>query len=371
MMVADNYYILGISPHVMLCTRELYEHANLTATQEWLFITNEVLYYLFPVIIAATLAFTLINSIVTARMVTDSHECYLTGFNISSFILVLVSGAMQLPTYMPLASSQDFYATYGVALPYLLVVENWCFYTCSWLLLTAVSERAGHAICGRWHASFGRIHGILASLLIVIIGFVCTLPQYWEYQSALVYDEHDGHNCSRLVIAPVEAILKLDGGYTDEYYYYHWVLMAFSLAIPYLFLPIMIPAMACVKMHTYSALNLNGHISTYADDYATKEYMTDEKDFNRLLSAIVMIYLVLSGPRNALKLLHNPPLFLTCSDNKLLVDTLAILFDLIFYFMFIFLFLVNVCGSAKFRRSLKSLRSNCCCCRRQDESDDD
>ncbi|XP_067931562.1 uncharacterized protein [Watersipora subatra] len=356
----DFYYLVSISPHVMKCTMELSKHDNSSSSQ-WLFVTNEVLYYLLPIVIGVALLFTLLNSIVFAKMVTDSHECYLTGFHISSFVLILSSVFMHILTYAPFNEPEIDYAYLTIILPYVLVIENWCFYTCTWLLLTAVAERTGHALCGQWHSSFGRIHGILASLLIIVVSFVCTLPQYWEYTTAVVYDEHGDHNCSRMVIAPVNDILKLGGGYISEYLYYNWVLMVFSIALPYLVLPILLPPMCCVKMHAYSALSTNGgQMSTYADDYVSKDYMRDERNFNRLLSAVVLLYLLLSGPRNAAKLFHNPPFFMKLCDDDLMYATLIILFDVLFYLMFFLLFVVNMCTSAKFRQSLKSLRSKCC-----------
>ena len=136
--------------------------------------------------------------------------------------------------------------------------------------------------------------------------------------------------------------------------------MVFSIGLPYLALPIMLPPMCCIKMHTYSSLNANGHMSTYADDYVTKDYMKDERNFNRLFSGIVILYLILSGPRNAVKLLRDPPFCRTISDNKLMAETLIILFDLLFYCLFCVLFLVNLCCCSKFRQSLKSMRSKCC-----------
>ena len=359
-LVMADYYLFGLSPQVMACTRELYSLANSTVPDQWLFVTNEVLYYLLPVVLGLALVFTLLSSIVTAKMVTDSHECYITGFNISSFVLILMAAVVHLPAYVPLDGSDEYYKYASIATPYLYVVENWCFYSCTWLLMTAVIERAGHALCGRWHSSFGKIHGILASLLIVVVCFVCTLPQYWEYENAVVYEERDGYNCSKMVISPIDNIVEHSGGYVSEYYYYHWVLMIFSIALPYLCLPIMLPPMCCIKMHTYSALSANGHISTYVDDYVSKDYMKDEKSFNRTLSVIVMLYLILSGPRNAVKLFHNPPFFMNVCSSTLMSDTLVILFDLLFYSMFLILFLFNLCCCAKFRRSLKSLRSRCC-----------
>lgn len=359
-----SYYIEGLSAHVMVCTQQLYSQVNETSAQQWLFVTNEVLYFIFPVIISLALVCSLLNSIVSAKMTTDSHECYLVGFNISSFMLILVSAVIELCGYAPFEPPSGVYTYMNQVFPYLLVGKNWCFYTCSWLLITAAIERMGHSLCGRWHASFGRVHGILASLLIVVVCFVCTLPQYWEYQTATVWDKHplyETHNCSRLVIEPVDTTLREMGGYVDEYEYYHWVLMVFSIAIPYLVLPIMIPAMCCIKMHTYSALNGNGHISTYADDYVTKDYMQDEKTFNRLISSTICLYLILSGPRNAVKLLHEPPLFIKLCADDLMAATLQILFDVIFYLLFIILFFFNLCCCAKFRASFKSMRCKCCC----------
>lgn len=365
----DNYYyLMGISPHVMACTKELFSHSNNSGSEEWLFITNQVLYYLYPAIIGLALIFAIINSIVTAKMVTDSHECYLAGFNISAMMMILVSAIMQLPTYMPfLENNMSFYDSFRMALPYLLAVENQCFYTCSWLLITAVAERMGHAMCGRWHSSFGKIHGILASLMIVIVCFVFTLPQYWEYRSVIVADAHAGHVCERLVIGPADAVLEDGGGYVSEYVWYRWFLMAFSIGLPYLLMPIMLAPVCCVKTHDYANVNGNGHISTYADDYNTKDYLIDDKSFNRLLAVVVMVYLILSGPRNAVRLLHDPPFFMSLCDNKIMADTLSILFDVCFYFFFFIMFFFNLCCSAKYRRNLRRLRSCCCCCKGQTE----
>ena len=373
-MESGYYYLMGVSPHVMACTKELYSHLdntnNNTMTEEWLFITNEVMYYLYPAIIGLALIFAIVNSIVTAKMVTDSHECYLAGFNISAMVMILVSAVIHLPTYVPCTDKyMECYDGLRVALPYLLAIENQCFYTCSWLLITAVSERMGHAMCGKWHSSFGKIHGILASLMIVIVCFVFTLPQYWEYQTAVIHNSHSGLMCPRLVMAPANAVINDNGGYVSEYEWYRWFLMAFSIGLPYLLMPIMLAPVCCVKTHDYTHVNGNGHISTYADDYSVKDYLTDDKSFNRLLTVTVMIYLLMTGPRNAVRLLHDPPFFMSLCDSKLMADTLALLFDILFYFFFFILFFFNLCCSAKYRKYLHSLRQCCCCCKRAADDD--
>ncbi|KAF6022424.1 hypothetical protein EB796_019270 [Bugula neritina] len=357
-----DYYVLGVIPHVIECTKILSSHDNGTGTNDWLFVTNEVLYYIYPVFIGLALIFTLLNSIVTSKMATDSHECYLAAFNVLSFLLVLCSAAIHLPTYVPLEQNPYYYSL-GMwqGLPYVMVLENWCLYSCTWLLAMAVIERVGHSMCGQWHASFGRLHGILASILMLVICFVCSLPQYWEYELSEVTDQYGSHNCTRMVVAPLDSVVDTTGGYISQYYYYHWVMVIFSVALPYLVLPIILPPMCCRKMHTYSALSGNGHISTYADDHITsKDYMKDEKNFNHLLGVIVMIYLVLSAPRNALRVVHNPPLFMQICENDLLADTITILSDVLFYFMFSILYLFNLCCYPKFRRALHSLRCTRC-----------
>lgn len=359
---------MGVSPHVMACTKELYSQQSNYTSEEWLVVTNEVLYYLYPAVIGLALIFAIINSIVTAKMVTDSHECYLAGFNISAMVMILASAVIHLPSYLPLVDKyMEFYDGFRLALPYLLAVENQCFYTCSWLLITAVTERMGHAMCGKWHSSFGKIHGILASLMIVIVCFVFTLPQYWEYQTSIVLDDHLGKTCQRLVIAPSDAVIEVSGGYVSEYIWYRWFLMAFSIGLPYLLMPIMLAPVCCVKTHDYSHVNGNGHISTYADDYSTKDYLTDDKTFNRLLAVTVAVYLLMTGPRNAVRILHDPPFFMSICDSKLMADTLSLLFDICFYLFFFILFFFNMCCSAKYRRYLNSLRRCCCCCTRTAE----
>ena len=171
----DKYYISAISPHVMDCTRQLYSElqpADVSPASEWMYITNQVLYFAYPVVLFLALSFTLANSIITAKMVTDSHECYLAGFNVAAFVMIMATVALQIPNYFPM----DAVSAYTEMLPFIPAVENWCWYTCTWLLFTAVFERVGHAMCGRWHSSFGRIHGILVSLLIIVICFVVSLP---------------------------------------------------------------------------------------------------------------------------------------------------------------------------------------------------
>lgn len=356
------YYISSIVPHVMNCTMELYSHINDTGVEEWMYITNNILYYGYPCVLLLALISCLFSTIASAKMVTDSHECYFTAFNVSSLILTIITIVTQIPFYFTIPEGSHFYDL----LAYFPAAENWCWYCCTWSLFAAVIERAGHALCGRWHASFGRVHGILASMLVVVICFVCTLPQYWEYQLSHVMNSHGDHNCSRVVFSPRDTILKPEGGYVKEYYYFNWIILVFSIGLPYLIMPILLPLMCCVKMHSYTALSPHGNlISTYTDDYAiNKDEVKDERSFNRLLATIVLLYLIMSGPRNAVKLLHSPPLFLSFCENSLLSDTLILLFDVAFYLQFAFLFLVSICMSDKFTSNLKFLLCKRCYTRR-------
>jgi len=343
---------MDIIPHLIDCSSQEYYANNTQTDNEWLFLANSILYYVYPCVPAIGVFFSLLNSIVTAKMVEDSHECYLTGLNIASFLMLLTVCVTQIPHYFITPGD----SVYSVVLPYLPAVENWCWYSTTWLLLAAVAERMGLAMCGRWHASFGRIHGILVSMLMIVICFVMTLPQYWEFTAREITD---ARNCSRLIITSRQSVLtSTSNAYLPEYTYYHWFLLIFSMGLPYLLLPIMLAPMCCVKMHTYSALN--GGSTKY--DLDLKDQRRNDRSFNRLIIVMVTLYLLMAGPRCAFRLLHNPPISTDFCDSELFSSTLSIIFDAWFYLFFIVLFFLNMCISAKFRDTLRY------CCRKGDRN---
>lgn len=359
-----GFVVREVLPHIIDCTRELYRDES-KSTDQWLFITNEALYYILPIILTVGIIFSIINTIVSAKMCVDSHECYLTAFNLSCCLLLVTSCISQLPNYVRQSSSE-----YKMLLPYLPAVENWLWYSCTWLLITIVIERAAHSLCGKWHASFGRIHGVLVAFLIMIISFVSTLPQYWEYELSEINDNHGDHNCSRSVLVPRADVLQEDGKtYIVEYTWFHWYEMIVSIGLPYLLLPMILSPLVCVKMHIYTSLpttsSKNGGSMKYNSGSSTKDQLRQERSFNRLIFTISILYLTMAGPRNALRLFENPPISKEISDNDLLVDTLQVLFEALFYLFFSLLFFLYLAFGVKFRITLYQL----CCCKKQDPID--
>ena len=362
--VEKGFAVREILPHIIDCTRELFQEGS-TATDTWIFITNEALYYIFPVILTIGVIFSIINTIITAKMATDSHECYLTAFNLSCCLFLIVSCVLQLPNYVRSATVSE----YSMILPYLPAVESWLWYCCTWLLITIVIERTAHSLCGKWHASFGRIHGILVSLLIMIISFVSTLPQYWEYQLAQIADNHGNHNCTRQILVPRPGVLTDDHlQYIPEYGWFHWYQLLASIGLPYLLLPMLLPPLICVKMHIYTSMpTANGKSGSmkYTMGTSMKDQLRQERSFNRLIFTMSVLYLVMAAPRNVLKLFQNPPIGLSLSDDDLLIATIQILFEALFYLFFSLLFFFYLGFGNKFRTTLYHL----CCCKKQDLMD--
>jgi len=352
-MAEIAYTTHHIIPHIISCMRERYMLGNYTSYEEGLFITNEVVFYTFPVILTIGLVFSVINSIITARMATDSHECYLTAFNVASTILLICCCVLHLPNYI----KQD-YSAYRRLLPYLPAVEAWCWQSCSWLLITVTIERAAHSLCGKWHSSFGRVHGVLVSVLIVIICFVSTLPMYWEYDlDTVAYQD-----CGRIELAPRVGVLEYQGGpYIMEYQWFHWYQVIVGIGLPYLILPMLLPALVCIPMHIYTSSPR--HMGTkvkYSIGSSMKERLRQERSFNRLICLMVVLYLIMSGPRNVLNLVRNPPIGMEITSDGLLLLTLMVAFDVIFYSFFTLLFFFYLTFGNKFRTALYQL----CCCRK-------
>lgn len=353
-----------VLPHIIECTRELHKDDSNPDSDQWLFYTNEALYYAFPVIITIGIIFSIINTIVSAKMAVDSHECYLTAFNMCSSLLLITTCLAQLPNYV-----QQSAEAYLVLLPYLPAVENWLWYSCTWLLIAIGIERTAHSLCGKWHASFSKLHGAIVAAIVIAISFVSTLPQYWEYEIGEVSDSHGSHSCNRTVLVPRPDVLKDDGlSYIREYEWCHWYEMIVSIGLPYLLLPMLLPALVCVRMHIYTSMpTTNGKMGSmkYSMGTSIKQQLRQERSFNRLIFAISIVYLVMSGPRNALRLYQNPPISNEISDNDLLVATLQVLFDVFFYMFFSLLFFFYLAFGTKFRTTLYQL----CCCKKQDSLD--
>lgn len=366
MAFVERFSIHEILPHVINCTRELYRDEYHSQTDQWIFITNEALYYILPVILTIGVIFSVINTIVSAKMAVDSHDCYLAAFNLSCFLLLTITCASQLPNYVRQTGSDS---TYNLILPYLPAVTNWFWYASTWLIITVVIERTAHSLCGKWHASFNKIHGALVSVVIVMISFVSTLPQYWEYALGEVLDSHGDHNCSRNVLVPRPEVLQEDGlSYVVEYDWFHWYEMIISIGLPYLLLPMLLPPLLCVRMHIYtsmpSSIGKAGSMK-YRAGYNMKDQLREERSFNRLLVTISLLYIVMSAPRNALRLFQNPPISMVLSDNDLLMATLQVMFDVLFYLFFSILFFFYLAFGTKFRTTLYQL----CCCKKQDPYD--
>ena len=353
-----------IIPHVIECTRELYRDEINPDSDDWIFITNEALYYVLPVILTIGIIFSIINTIVSAKMAVDSHECYLTAFNLSCCLLLVTTCISQLPNYVPQTAM-----AYLVLLPYLPAVENWFWYSCTWLLITTVIERTAHSLCGKWHASFGKVHGILVALLIMMISFVSTLPQFWEYKLEVVSDNHGQHSCNRSVLVPRPEVLQENGQtYITEYDWFHWYEMIISVGLPYLLLPMLLPPLVCVRMHIYTSMpTTNGKSGSmkYSVGSSMKDQLRQERSFNRLLITMSILYLTLSMPRNVLKLFHNPPISKAVSEHELLISTLQAMFEVLFYIFFSVLFFFYLGFGVKFRTTLYQL----CCCKKQDPLD--
>lgn len=355
----SGYHIKDIFPHIIDCSRELFTHSTDGSIDKWILYTNEAMYYILPVILTIGIIFSLINTIVTAKMTIDSHECYLTAFNLSCCLMLIAACVFQLPNYIRQPSNE-----YTLILPYLPAIENWCWYSCTWLLLTIVIERAVHGLKGKWHSSFGRVHGALAAFLVMILCFVVTLPQYWEFKLSEVYESHGDHNCTRGVLLPRDGVLVKPGGpYIEEYTWYHWFELIFSVGLPYIILPMVILPLVCIKIHIYTSMpTTNGKYNSlkYNSGSSLKDQLRHEKRFNKLIFTISVLYLVMSGPRNVFRLMHNPPISKSISDNDLLLSTLQVLFDVLFYLFFASLFFVYLTFGKKFRTSLYQL----CCCKR-------
>lgn len=357
--IRNGLAVHEILPHVIDCTRELYRDGDNSKLDQWIFVTNEVLYYILPVILTIGLIFSVINTIVSAKMVADSHECYMAAFNLSSCLLLATTCVSQLPNYVRQSDSG-----YSIMLPYLPAVENWFWYSCSWLLITVVIERSTHSLCGKWHASFGKIHGILVALVIIMVSFVSSLPQYWEYRLSELSDNHGTHSCNRTVLVPRPSVLQEDGlSYITEYNWFHWYGMAISIGLPYLILPMLLPPLICVRMHIYTSMpSSKAGSMKYRAGSNMKDQLRQEKNFNKLILTISILYLAMSAPRNVLRLLHNPPISKQLSDNDLLMVTLQVMFDVLFYLFFSILFFFYLTFGIKFRTTLYQL----CCCKKQD-----
>ena len=362
--IDQRFAVHKVIPHVIDCTRELYRDGDVAESNRGLFITNEGLYYILPIVLTIGLIFSLINTIVSARMSHHSHECYLTAFNLSCSLLLICACISQLPNYVNMSS-----VTYRRIMPYLPAIENWFWYSCSWLLITIVTERTFYSLCGKWHGSFGKVHGALVALLIIVISFVSTLPQYWEYRLEEVSDTHGNHRCNRSVLIPRPEVLDEEGQtYIVEYAWFHWYEMIYSIALPYLFLPMLLPPLICIKVHIYTSMPSNSGKSSsmkYSGGASLKDQLRQERSFNRLMLVMTTLYLCLSGPRCAMKLFHNPPISIKLSDHQLLIDTLQVLFDVFFYIFFSILFFLYLGFGLKFRTNLYHL----CCCKKHDPLD--
>ncbi|KAF6022247.1 hypothetical protein EB796_019455 [Bugula neritina] len=350
-----------VLPHIIECTRKLYDNEAEISHGMALYIINEAMYYVLPVILTIGIIFSIINTVVSAKMTADSHECYLTTFNLCSCLHLIAACVAQLPNYVTQTGS-----AYITLLPYLPAVENWLWYSCTWLLITVVIERAAHGLCGQWHASFGKIHGVLVSILMVTICFVSTLPQYWEYG----LEEYTGsNNCSRRVLTPRDAVIEDNSNsYIIEYEWFHWYEMVISIGLPYVLLPMLILPLVCIKMHIYtsmpSAYGKGGSIK-YSVGSSIKDQLKQEKSFNKLIFTMSVLYLLMSAPRNVMRLIHNPPVSLQISTDELLISTLFVLFEIIFYIYFSILFFLYLCFGIKFRTTLYQL----CCCKKSDALD--
>lgn len=356
----SGYAFRELVPYIIDCTRELHRHSPPSSPNQWLFDMNEVLYYTYPVILTIGIIFSIINTVIAAKMASDSHECYMAAFNLSCTLMLVAACVFQLPNYVRQPVNE-----YTLILPYLPAVETWCWYCCTWLLITVVMERAMHAMCGKWHSSFGKIHGTLAALLIMIVCFVSTLPSYWEYKLVLVNDSPNEVNCTRGILVPRENVLQKDGSYIVEYNWYHWFEMIAGISLPYLVLPMILVPLVCVKVHIYTSMPSSNGKSKYSIGPSVKEQLREERSFNRLIFTISILYLIASGPRNVLRLMHNPPISLAISKDQLLMSTLTVLFDVLFYSFFSSLFFLYLSFGSKFRTTLYYL----CCCKKTETMD--
>lgn len=355
-----GYAYRELIPYIIDCTRELYRHSAPASPQQSLFATNEALYYIFPIVLTIGIIFSIINTVITAKMAVDSHECYMVAFNLSCTLMLVAACVFQLPNYVRQSANE-----YTVILPYLPAVETWCWYCCTWLLITMVTERSMHAMCGKWHSSFGKIHGTLAAILIMAVCFVSTLPSYWEYRLALVDDALGEWNCTRGVLVPRDNILQQDGSYIAEYNWYHWFEMVAGVSLPYLLLPMTLIPLVCVKVHIYTSMPSANGKSKYSIGPTLKEQLRQERSFNRLIFTIAILYLLMSGPRNVFRLMHSPPISVAVTDDPLLLSTLSVLFDVLFYSFFSSLFFLYLTFGSKFRTTLYHL----CCCKKTDVMD--
>lgn len=419
--------IMVTIPH-LLCNLELASHSNNT---DWAHGANSILYYAYPVVLTLGIIFGLLNAVVTAKMASTSHECYLAAFNVSATLLLVVASMHHLPAYASrkvtgsaaAAASTDVGAYQLTVAPYLPALHSIFSVTCTWLLavvalqrmlsglaVAAVDARPGAGRRGGGGSSVGdgsclptsgtigkRLCGVLASALVLVTALVISLPQFWEFEVADLRSEHasgDGgsgaggsssssseggsppplvlpHNCT----VTRGGLVRRSDSLVAGYLWYNWFFLVVSFVLPYAVVPMMLPPIACSPHYIYTYAGDGGRQKVkYRPGSSQRNERKEARDFDRLLTAVIVFYLVLSVPANAANTLANPPTaasrdaahpgsesngnLLLGFGSQLTISTIRTVFDVTAYSFFSISFFLYLGFSDKYRTSLYGL---CCC----------
>lgn len=312
----------------------------------WLWASKDVLFFAFPVMFAWGILTGLVNLIVLSKQPHVSANTYMFGLVTSSFGLLICGAMLKLQVYV--GDFNAYHFMYGN----LKGLNDWFWYASLWILVVMTLERSMTVTQNRPKSVCSATQAVVLTILVYIVSLVSALPEFWEYEVVETFDY--GTN-QTYVLTQTSAVAE-----TPEYrIMYFWYTMSIVIFMPYPVLVIMTSVLIRgMKKSSHSRRRLSMKHTTGS---ILNRKVTEELHITRLFVVLIVLYLILTGPFTALRLLERivPQVLLT---NETIYKGLTDIFEFAFYFYFSIEFLLFCSYSDKFRFSL--VRMFCCCCPR-------
>ncbi len=317
--------------------------------QAWIYASQGILYYAFPVEITLGIVGGLLSLAAMARQRKSSSDSYLIGFGVASVLLLACGGTLKLQDYT--AHSNGYQRAYGC----IKSANDWLWYSALWILVVMTLERGLSLIQNHRHKTFCSAGQAAAVVLTVYaVCLVSALPEFWEYEPIETYDYVSNRTIVVSHLSPTAD--------SPEYrILYFWYSVTITVFLPYPTMIVMTVLLAQGMRRTRHDRKRLLHKHAADAGASVGRRIAEDLHLTRLYVVMILLYVILSAPLTFLIIINGiTPYWAWPADN--LYNGLYLIFEFVFYFYFAIQLPLYLSYYDKFRHSFVELCCCCCCC---------
>ena len=315
----------------------------------WVGASEDILYFIFPIMLAWGIFSGLVNLIVLIRQISVSVDSYLIGFVIANITLLICGGLLKIEEYI---GHRNWYQhMYG----HIKSINDWLWYTGLWLMMVMVLEKGSMVTQKHQKSVCTPLQAFVVTLMVYVVTAISALPQLWEYQATETFD----------YLSNTSIVMSQQSPIADNPAFklmYFWYVVTITVFLPLPLLTVLVGVL--VKGMKYAQHCRRRMPTTHGSGNIMNKKVTEEIHLLRFFIVLVLLYILLTSPFTFLNLVdHLYPHWNWPVDS--IYPGLYCIFQFMFYFYFTIPFFLLCSYNDKFRQSL--MKTCCCCCCRSDD----